>query len=431
MRQGKEGNVNKGRDFLFIALIIYFIFEYLRPQGTYLPFLSVLKISMWMTVFIFFAHFKSDSKIYQDKLAILALLFLAEIAVSVVYAVNTYFVWRAFKGMTLLLIISLSIPVIVDNLQKFRKFINVWIVIHVFLALYMILHRGRGPSGFIEDENDAALVMNMVVPIAAVMIFQKDITKKLKFLYMIATFLFIASVVTTMSRGGFLGLASIAFAFWWWSKNKLSLFFKSLLLVVILAYPVYKMIPERYVLEMETISDASDSTRNSRLHYWSIGWDMFLDNPLIGVGAMNYSWNVVRYQMRRDDYDPNGRLLGGRAAHSLYFTLFSELGIVGTLLYFSILFMIINRLRRLIILGNTEERYHSAGLLASGFMASLGSFLVTGTFISVLYYPPFWYLLGFVLALDIDVKKQQLHDISSSDQVDGDQNAASNKRLYV
>ncbi len=398
----------KGRDYFFIALIVYFIFEYLRPQGTVLPFLSILKVSMWMTLIILVAHFKSEQKLFHDKLAVLAVLFLVEMAVSVTYAVNTYFVWRGFKGMALMLIIALAMPIIVNNLQKFKKFLDIWIIIHILLALYMILHGGRGPSGFLSDENDAALAMNMAVPIAAILIFQKDNTKKQKIFYALATFLFMASVVATTSRGGFLGLSSIIFAFWWLSNNKFSMLMKAMLIAAILAYPVYKMLPEKYVSEVESISDTKDSTRNSRLKYWSIGWDMFLDNPIIGVGALNYRWNVVRYQVIRDDFDENARLLGGRAAHSLYFTLFAELGLLGTFFYFYIIYTVIKKLRRIIRLGNDNVRYRNSGLMATGLLVSMGSFLVTGTFISVLYYPPFWYLIGFVMALDVSVKKMEL-----------------------
>jgi hypothetical protein len=41
-----------------------------------------------------------------------------------------------------------------------------------------------------------------------------------------------------------------------------------------------------------------------------------------------------------------------------------------------------------------------AGLLANAMLVSMAAYLVTGAFISVLYYPPFWYLIAFVLTLD-------------------------------
>ena len=50
--------------------------------------------------------------------------------------------------------------------------------------------------------------------------------------------------------------------------------------------------------EFETIDDPNDSTRRDRIDSWSLGWEMFLDNPVFGVGVANYGWRVAEYQMK-------------------------------------------------------------------------------------------------------------------------------------
>ena len=91
--------------------------------------------------------------------------------------------------------------------------------------------------------------------------------------------------------------------------------------------------PEKYWEEME--SSTSDQTLTvgtgaERLYTWGIGWEMFLGNPILGVGQGNFPWNFENYQ-GGDRF--NTRSLAGRAAHSMYFTLLPELGTVGTGLF--------------------------------------------------------------------------------------------------
>jgi len=73
---------------------------------------------------------------------------------------------------------------------------------------------------------------------------------------------------------------------------------------------------------------------------------------------------------------------------------------VGLVIFAAILRVIFNRYR-------TIRRYRSEhdtveaekfSLLFKAMLASCFAFLITGAFISVLYYPPFWHLVGMVAA---------------------------------
>ena len=392
----------------FYVLSVFFLFEYLRPQDSFLGFLGALKIPMLLSILLLIVFLKSDHRIIKENLIILMLFFIAEIAVSILYATNTYFVYRGFKGMALMAVIIIAIPIVIDSAKRFYEFINVWLVIHILLAIYVLFHNGRGPGGFLGDENDLALTLVMVIPLSAVMYFHKGVSIKQKFFYVVISILCVIGVISSMSRGGFVGLASIAILFWWFSHHKIKRLFQVISLVILFGYPVHQLVPDSYKAEVSSISDTSDKTRNSRFFYWGLGWQMFLDNPILGVGAMNYGWNVAEYQMNLEDFDPDERrLLGGRAAHSLYFTLISELGAMGAIIYVLIVIGVLKRLNRIVELGKQSEYFYNVALMARGLKVSLFAFFITGTFISVLYYPPFWYLMGIVLALDLAVTKMQ------------------------
>ncbi len=389
----------------FIILSLFFVMEYLRPQDGIMSFLSVLKIPMLLTITLFIVFLKSDNKaVIKDKIIILSVIFLMEIAISIVYATNTYYVWRVFKGMALMMIVVMAMPVVLDSLEKVKRFYNLMIIIYLFLAIYIVLHAGQGPGGFVIDENDASLVLDMAVPMAFVMVFQKNITITRKLFYLAVTVLLVTGVIASMSRGGFVGFAAVVVFFWWLTKNRFKTLLKALFIVALLGYPVYQMVPDSYKHEVESISDTSDSTRNERFFSWGLAVDMFADNPVLGVGAMNYGWNVARYQMMRSNFDPDGRrLLGGREAHSLYFTLISELGIIGIFLYIAMVYYAVKKLRYIIRQGEQDADLYDAALMAKGLLASMVAYFVAGAFISVLYYPVLWYLFGITIALKYSV----------------------------
>jgi O-antigen ligase len=394
----------------FFVLALFFCFEYIRPQDAYLSAIGQLKIPMILTLLIFVILMKNSKGLLKDRLVVLMLLFLAQIALSVTFAVNTYFASNVFWGMSILMVVVLTMPFVVNTADKFITFTRFWVAINCLLAIYVLFHGGRGPGGFLYDENDVSLTINMAVPLALTLFFLGKENKTFNFMYLGASFILIAAVIASMSRGGFLGLASIPFAYWLFSHDRLKTLGKMFLIVTVLAYPAYKIVPEEYYKEIASISDTEDDTRNTRMEFWVLAWDMYKDNPVLGVGARNYAWNVVTYQMKRPDFNSNDRLLGGREAHSLYFTLLPEHGSLGVVLYLSILYQLYSRLRFVIKLSKINQTYYNYGVIAKGLLVSLITYLISGAFISVLYYPSFWYLAGFVMILDTIVKKQQLVD---------------------
>ena len=81
-----------------------------------------------------------------------------------------------------------------------------------------------------------------------------------------------------------------------------------------------------------------DTSMLSRFSFWRLAISMFLQNPLLGQG-----WFAFRYQYRRYLYDPTVRserytLLD---SHNVYFQLLAETGIVGFIIYVTIVIYIL------------------------------------------------------------------------------------------
>lgn len=391
----------------FWLTVLYLAFEYGRPQDS-LPALGYLHLPGVVTVSLGLALLTSgrvDLSNIQTKLFIA---FLGLMAALVPFAVNNSVAFYATLAMLILFIDYLAIVNFVDSFQKFETIINAWIGFHVYLAITVILHKGTGMGGYFADENDVALTLNMILPFSFFLALEAK-TQSKRVLFLISTAIFLVAIVATSSRGGFIGLVAVGLYCWLRSPRKLM----SAMAVVLLIFTIIQFAPQGYWDRMNTITTDTDDpygTGQDRIYSWKAGWKMFLDYPILGVGPGNFPWNF-------SDYEPpggfggtatdTGRLHGGRAAHSLYFTLIPELGIVGIILY---AWMVLSSLRDLRFIRNRikqnpqrfeDDRYFRERVryLTLALGGSLPGFLASGAFLSVLYYPNFWIWMALVVAL--------------------------------
>jgi O-antigen ligase len=152
---------------------------------------------------------------------------------------------------------------------------------------------------------------------------------------------------------------------------------------------------ETYKQEMSTITDTKESTARERILSWQASWRMFLDNPL-GVGAGNFPVRFPQYQPEELQ-----RGMWGRVSHSLWFTLLPELGIIGTFIYFSIIFQNLRDISLIRKFNITKKDLNQKFYinLSTALYTSLAGFFASATFLSVLYYPHFWYFTAFISAV--------------------------------
>ena len=75
---------------------------------------------------------------------------------------------------------------------------------------------------------------------------------------------------------------------------------------------------------VHTLGDASFQSNSERLLMWQSAWAMFLDHPLVGVGAQNYE-----YQYQNHYISPLAKERGQMHAHSNIFQILAEQGVVG------------------------------------------------------------------------------------------------------
>jgi O-antigen ligase len=327
-------------------------------------------------------------------------------AIHVPIAENNYWALMTLKNMVLTFCGYLGVITFVNSTEKMMTLMKLWIGIHGFLAAMGIASGGRGIGGWMGDENDFCMVMDMAVPFGYFLMFSSTgVGQKIKYLGFLGAF--ILGAMASLSRGGFLGLAAAGIYCWYRSPKKLN----ALIVVVVAVLFMAVLAPAKYWDEMaSTTSDetmSKNGTGGARLYTWGIGMKMFYANPIIGIGQGNFPWVVNIYE---EGETFNEKSYGGRYAHSAWVTLISELGLVGVVVVGAMLFQCYRDLmwvrRRFTPAGSRQKHGQivQAGddvrmYLARAMEGSLIGYIVSSVFISTLWYPPLWVMMALVVAL--------------------------------
>ncbi len=385
----------------FYLIVLYLFLEYARPQEV-VPFISKFRLSAITIALLAIALVVSGRIRIGDVQTKIYLLILAFMAIHVPLARNNFWALNIFLAMLMTFVFYSSVVGIVDNEELYRKMVHFWIAIFIYLAIYGMLRKGVGVGGFLEDENDFCLAINIIIPFCLFGFLSS--TGKQKIYYLILSCLFLFVIMLTNSRGGFVGLIAVLVYAWFRSKKKM-LFGFALALLGLFAVLVA---PSTYEDRLKSIVEEGTErgTAADRIYTWKIGWEMFLGHPVFGVGQGNFNYNFRGYEIESGYYEGlYGKSRAGRAAHSIYFTLLPELGIVGVMLFFG---MVIFNFKDLRLIRKLTKNRTGTGNKDPGFdyynmslaiECSMIAFLVSGAFISALYYPHLWIITGMILAL--------------------------------
>lgn len=388
----------------FYLVMAYMLFEFGRPQEL-ISFLRAIPFGTGLCALLFVKVLMSGKLDFSRIQTKLWLVLFGIMAIHVPIATNNYWALMTLKDMFLLFCVYLGVTTFVDSLEKMITLMKVWVSVHVFLAVMGIAKGGVGIGAWMGDENDFCMVMNMVAPFGYFMMFAANgMAEKLKYLGFLGTFLLAA--MASLSRGGFIGLASVGAYCWYRSPKKVN----ALIMVMVAALFMAMLAPERYWDEIA--SSTSDETMGKgtggeRLYTWGIGMEMAFSNPIIGVGQSNFPWAFEQYQAGRTF---NGKSISGRQAHSAWVTLTAELALSGILLIGGMIAACFRDLKWVRTRWAQVESKQKHGLtvragedmrvyFARAMEGSLIGFIVSGVFISILWYPSLWIMMALVVAL--------------------------------
>jgi O-antigen ligase len=369
------------------------------------PLLKVLPLGVLFTLLVLFAVAKHLRAIdHADPMHRASWVFLGTVAAGVFVAVNHYWLLVKFQDTVAhVIVLFVALPLLLRHREHAEKIVWIILLATFVTAIWALTHRGKGQGAWLGDENDVTLMLN--VGLCFAYFARRDFSSRRKRLLCDAVMVAaVVAVVFSFSRGGFVGLAVAITAIAVLSGKLL----KSAMVIaalVTIAVPLLATLepPEgrgksrTYLEELRSIGDQSDSTRLARMYVWRGGWVMFKNNPLIGIGAGNFPWRLGSYESHPELTARNtfGRSFAGRAAHSTWFQLLPETGLLGTSAFAVLLVCALRRSYRWVT--SSDSSHFRA--LGGGVCAGLLAFSAAGTFVSALWYPLVWLLFGIAVAL--------------------------------
>jgi O-antigen ligase len=183
-------------------------------------------------------------------------------------------------------------------------------------------NRVRGAvGGMFENPNDLAL--NLVTFLAPTMfIILQDRKASRRLLACAIAGAMVAAIVCTKSRSGFLGLVGMsAVVLYYMAKVKPALV-GGLVIAGMMALPV---LPSSFWDRMDSIVNAQEDptgSRAARLRLMDQGTEVFLDNPVTGIGAGQFQ-----------NYNAPGMIEKWRVTHNVWLQVAAELGLFGLMIF--------------------------------------------------------------------------------------------------
>jgi probable O-glycosylation ligase (exosortase A-associated) len=398
----------------YLGVYFFFLYSILRPYDL-LPFLRPLRLTMIIEILTLVSWVVSlvlsRDRIKWSWFHSTFLAFVGVIAVTVITALNNYYAYETTQAMAVYFIMFLITSNVINSAGRIKKLIWLILIIHLYFSVkgiltfvtgqHLIATTGQYTSGmvgggFIGDENDFALAINMIIPFAFFGFFY--FRGRAKLFSGILLVSYILAVISSFSRGGWVGLAAVMLYGILNVKKKLAV----ISLTLVLAATAFFFAPANYWDEVGTVTDTSESTASARLRFWDAGLRMFWDNPLIGVGAANGGIHMPAYI--RGVRDANTQW--GRAFHGTWIQVLAELGILGAALYMVMIVLAFRWLSRVRKIKAPPGGDSTTEYLAKSMIGSLIGYFACALFLSTAYYPQLWTMYMLVVALVFCVDKK-------------------------
>jgi O-antigen ligase len=271
-----------------------------------------------------------------------------------------------------------------------------------------LLQAGRSQGGVGDPDFFAAM---QIVSVPLVLVLASEAKGRLRLVLYICVLVILASVFTSLSRGGFIGVVVLALLF---LGSRPEHMFRArrekaiALIVVALGLGAFFSRPfarDQVVTRAETIyapKTKSDKSGTGRTELWKAAAKTAGENPLYGIGLGSFIYVSYDLLLKTPGVDPElieRRDEGeNKVAHSLYLGTAAELGFTGLALYIGLMISTALALRR------TVRRAFAAGApfvgrVAHALLMGIVAWAVTSVFLSAENARIFWIVVGLTLAL--------------------------------
>lgn len=389
---------------------LYVFLEYFRPQSKY-PALAVLPWSQATVLLGLGAVLLEKGRLRLNLGADKLLgLFTVVILLSAFSAYRPPDSWGAMELWLSWLAVYVLITNSVDTEERYFLFLLMFILNNLWMSQFAVRHWTQAGFGFVawgvggapgwfQNSGEFGIEMTVFLPIALyfVLTFGGERKRWQQVLLLCIPASALIGMVASSSRGALMGAAGIGI--WLVARSRYRM--RALLLSAVVTAGIVAIIPGGFKARLDAMGSDPDSVR--RLTMWKVGIEIMNDHPMLGIGYGNWLsyygdhyWSGGTIQVP----DVDNELFGSpQVPHNPFVQAGSELGYTGLAVYLMLI--------AVTFATNQGTRSRAATLPDGKFIASsalgldgaLVGYLVSGFFVTVLYYPYFWVNLAMTVAL--------------------------------
>lgn len=390
----------------FWFVCAYLFFEYVRPQTIY-PWLDFLPWTALFAVGAFAASFVEgkSQRTGAKRLSILIVLYGVVVLLSSFFAYDPSLAFQHLSDYFNWVVIYFAIVRTVRTQTRFFIFFLLYMLCNFKMTQHGFLSwasRGfkfdqdgvGGAPGWFQNSGEFGIQLCIFTPLIVAFIFavKPYCSKLVRYILYIVPITAVASTVASSARAALIGLVASAM----WSVKASKYFLRTALIVACVLTAIYFAVPEESMARFQ--NSGSDRTSIHRLDRWHKGWETMKEYPFLGVGHKNWE----KYYRDKLDYGVPGTPL----VHNLFVESGTEHGFLGlgTLISIFLSMFFVDRNTRMLA-KQRGDRF--AFYVAHGFDAAVIGLAVSGSFVTVLYYPYVWVHAAFVTALNISVRNDE------------------------
>jgi probable O-glycosylation ligase (exosortase A-associated) len=194
-----------------------------------------------------------------------------------------------------------------------------WNYSHGIWQVRMHIERAIGITSSAGDPDSMAITLLLGIPLCLALMGRTN-PKWMRLVAAASIVVYVVTIVDTGSRAAAAGVLFLVVLLLFRKPKNLIY----LPVLVMLGPLVWVVIPQQYKARYETVNNLKDDeSYQNRILSWQGGVAMFESNPITGVGAGNYTYaNGTKFW-------PGSGRKHWLNAHSLYFKVLGELGLVG------------------------------------------------------------------------------------------------------
>ena len=387
--------------FLFIAFLTPLsvnIEEYVDGFGLYLPTEPLLFGFMLWFIFLQLKKPFLDPHIWRHPIIITVLAYLTWVLITSITSSDSIV---SFKF--LLSKLWFIVPILIFGTYFFKnhenrvRFLWYFIAACSMVVCYTLVHHYKYGFGeeeghwvmwpFFKDHTIYGAIIALCLPISLALLKQKGRPALSKAILILINLILIIGLIFSYTRAAWLSVicASIVGALVYFKVNFKLLSFVAILSIgmiyaqwdkiqMVLAKNTHEHTTEAFDEKIQSAANVTtDASNLERINRWDCAYQMFKKKPLIGFGPGTYAFEYAAFQ------DPENLTIistnfGDMGnAHSEYLSALSESGLIGMLLFMSVVAAIFYSTIRLY---HRYEKNNDVKILIMGIIVSLASYFI-------------------------------------------------------